>query len=75
MNIVVLYSCHHCGLAKIEVSVQARENEDVIEWMETLGRHLSADHAKRSPHCHPERLSDVMIPMAGADRVGGPAVN
>jgi hypothetical protein len=43
--------------------------------MATVGAALSADHRRRSPRCTPKTLSEVMIPIAGADRIGGPAVN
>ena len=74
MKITVLYSCHACGLKRIEVDVLARENEDVVAWMDAVGHKLSEDHARKSPHCRPQTLSDVMIPIAGAEKVGGPAV-
>ncbi len=69
------YSCHLCGLKKIEINVKAREAEDLMEWMAILGAVLSADHNTRSPHCHPEKLADVMIPIAGANKVGGPMLS
>jgi hypothetical protein len=75
LTISVLYSCDLCGLVDIPVSVPARENEDVIQWMETMGVLLSNDHQKRSPHCHPKTLSQVKVPMTGTDKVGGASVN
>ena len=74
-TISVLYSCHQCGLKKIAVAVPARTDEDVVVWVETImGRRLAGDHAQRSPHCHPDTLDEVMIPMTGTDRVGGAPV-
>lgn len=75
MKVTVLYSCHCCGIRRQEVDVPARGEEDVLVWMKTMGEHLSRDHHMRSPHCRPETLSDVMIPIAGTSKVGGPAEN
>jgi hypothetical protein len=70
--ITVRYSCPACGIRKREVEVQARESEDVIEWMEKVCIiALGNDHASVSPHCHPEELKDVMIPIHGSDKIGG----
>lgn len=71
VTVTVLYSCHVCGLTDIPVPVPARTDEDVLVWMEQTGGLLSQDHAQRSPLCHPKTLSNVKIPMTGADRVGG----
>lgn len=74
-TIDVRYSCHKCGLAKVSVSVSAREpNEDLLGWMNALGVAMSMDHDRRSPDCHPLSFSEVMIPMTGAAQVGGAAV-
>lgn len=74
MTIAVKYSCPACGLKAVSVDVPARTDEDVLVWMKQTIRLTSEDHARRSPHCHPERLHDLMIPMAGAARVGGPSL-
>lgn len=75
VTITVLYSCHLCGLTDIPVPVPARTDEDVLVWMEQTGGLLSRDHDQRSPLCHPDKLSNVKIPMTGTDRVGGAAQN
>lgn len=72
MNIIVYYSCSLCGLTKIGCQVRARENESVIDWMNTMGLALSNDHRRRSPDCHPIQLDNIMIPITGADKIGGP---
>lgn len=73
--ITIRYSCHLCGLEKIHCDVPQREpGSNVIDWMKLVGVKLSDDHARRSPQCHPEKLSDVLIPITGADYIGGPAV-
>jgi hypothetical protein len=72
VTIVVLYSCAECALTKVRCAVPAREEEDVRVWMDQTIRLVSADHHRRSPRCHPKTLSDLMIPMTGTDRVGGP---
>lgn len=74
LKIEVLYSCHSCGLNDVKVQVPARTEENVLVWMETTGAYLSADHDKRSPHCHPDTLSNVKIPITGTDRIGGAPV-
>lgn len=74
IKITVFYSCHKCGLENVSLDVKAREQEDVIKWMEHLGRELSQDHAHRSPRCITKELSDVKIPIEGVDRIGGAPV-
>jgi hypothetical protein len=75
-RLVIRYSCHVCGLEKVEASVRYRASEeDLIAWMkEVVTPALCADHDARSPHCHPDGLSDVLIPIDGAEWIGGPAV-
>lgn len=65
MNIVVKYSCHDCGLARVPVLVPARMDEGIIDWMRSLGEILSRDHHDRSPDCNPDTLHDIMIPITG----------
>lgn len=70
LTIRVLYSCVLCGLRRVPCEVPERADEDVVAWMEMVGRALSADHDRRSPGCHPESLSEVMIPIAGTEKIG-----
>lgn len=74
--IQVLYSCAACGLQRVPVDVPARvETEDVLHWVEqTLGMAMKADHTRRSPACRAAGVQDVMIPMTGAEKIGGPVV-
>lgn len=74
MMIEVFYSCPDCGLHRVRCEVPARGEEDVIVWMNVTIVHIGADHRRRSPDCHPTELHDVMIPMTGANKIGGPAV-
>lgn len=74
MTTTVLYSCTKCKLHRVPVIVPAREQEDVIAWMKTTTNFLSLDHAKRSPYCDTTELQEVMIPMTGRDKVGGPVL-
>jgi hypothetical protein len=70
--VTIRYSCHLCGIEKREVRVRARENEDVVQWLEQVCMvDLGADHAAVSPYCHPTELKDIMIPLSGVDKVGG----
>lgn len=75
MDIIVKYSCYECMLKNIEVSVPARENEDVRIWMDNTIHYIANDHKKRSPQCHPKQLHDLMIPISNTDRIGGPVTN
>lgn len=65
VTIECFYSCHKCGLKKVSINVPARDpqDEDVVRFVEQTAAIMSADHAKRSPDCHPQVLNDVMIPM------------
>jgi hypothetical protein len=69
----VCYSCRLCGLERVRVEVPARGEEPIATWLPATVRRLCADHDRRSPACHPTTLSEVLIPMTGAARVGGPA--
>ncbi len=71
----IRYSCSLCGIEKAEVKVRFRESsEDVVAWMEQIVTPaLVTDHAVRSPHCRPDSLSNVMIPVpSGTEWLGGP---
>ena len=35
---------------------------------------VGADHHLRSPECLSDHLQNLKIPITGADRVGGPAI-
>jgi hypothetical protein len=77
MNIYVKvkYSCTLCGVHRVEVDVPARTNEDVVFWMqEVLGLAVSNDHRARSPLCESRTMSEVMIPLSGVDKLGGPII-
>lgn len=68
----VRYSCDLCGIKDREVQVQARGGENVVEWMEnTCIIALANDHARLSPNCRPQTLTNLMIPVSGADKIGG----
>jgi hypothetical protein len=62
------YSCPDCGLASVSAVVRYREStEDVVAFMKTVVEPgLSQDHAHRSPHCRPEQLRDIKIPIPAA---------
>lgn len=71
--ITVKYSCPLCGLDKVECVVPGREEtQDVRDWVGATIREVSRDHQAHSPACHPKRLHDLMIPVNGADYIGGP---
>jgi hypothetical protein len=69
-TIHVRYSCPDCDLVGVVCHVPARGSEDVLAWMEQTIIHLSADHARRSPGCHPAELKDLWIPVENVERIG-----
>jgi len=70
------YSCTSCGLVKTPVDVPARGEENVVEWLEHIATPaLAVDHRAKSPACRPKSLSNVIIPMTGTSKVGGPVEN
>lgn len=70
-TVVIRYSCKECGIDRRELTVLARGQENVVEWLEGPCIHAIAwDHRKLSPDCQATEISDLMIPVAG-DKVGG----
>ena len=71
-TIRVMYSCKDCGANRRPLLVRAREEESVSDWMEkTLIVSIAADHRANAPLCVAEKMTEVLIPMGGTDRVGG----
>ena len=77
MTITCKYSCKECGLHRVEVQVPARpKGMEIIHWLHKIcGNTIAADHAMRSPACHADTMTDLMIPISGADVIGGPSIN
>ena len=75
MTITCKYSCKACGLNRVALEVSARQLQSVTVWMEETAQCISADHRRRSPHCHAPTMTELLIPMTGTDRVGGPVKN
>lgn len=73
VTIAVKYSCVGCGLVRAEAVVPAREEEGVVEWVEQTIRRVAADHARRSSWCV-GILTDLMIPITGVEKIGGPPI-
>ena len=66
------YSCFKCNIVNRVVTVVARESEDVVYWMENICIvTIAKDHSTQSPHCLAKSLSNLMIPIDGADKIGG----
>lgn len=68
----VLYTCEECGLKDREVKVRARGSEDVVTWVENIciiG--VAADHLMTSPRCRATHMTNLKIPISGADKIGG----
>ena len=74
MTVTVRYSCDLCRISKRPVQVAARGEEGIGEWMDATLRTVADDHRRLSPWCHPSTLKDLMIPITGTDRVGGPVI-
>lgn len=75
MKITLKYSCYQCGLTAVEVDVPARGEEDVVSWMDkVVAYEIKSDHNRRSPSCMATSVRDLMIPITGADKIGGPTV-
>lgn len=71
--IQVKYSCFKCGINLAVVTVPARQDEDVVDWIDTVcAPALSRDHDRRSPHCRITTLDKVMIPLfEDSEKIGG----
>lgn len=67
------YSCDQCGIHRAIITVTAREDENVVEWMNTKAAPAaSADHDRRSPDCKITSLSELLIPIFEGKLVGEP---
>lgn len=77
MTIKVQYSCDACGIENREVSIRYRESDEpILAWMEIVIASLGFDHHSQSPHCHPELLSRIKIPVPdGSQQIGGPSLS
>lgn len=75
-EIIIKYSCNMCGLKDTELSVPIRGDEDVVVWMESIvGQDIKKDHFIKSPGCPAESVQNLMIPVTGAQKVGGPTAH
>jgi len=54
--------------------VLARGDEDVVKWLDQTAAYVALDHRRRSPNCIARKMSNLKIPLTGADRVGGPPI-
>ncbi len=74
--IIVQHTCGAPHLRRTKVSVKERMAEDVAAWMEqTCIPALMADHSARSPECRTDKFAEVMIPLTGTSKIGGPVEN
>jgi hypothetical protein len=77
ITITVQYSCTPCGIQNAPVKVPARMSKDgdVAHWVKQIvGKCVSDDHARRSPHCPSRTMRDLKIPIESAEHIGGPPV-
>jgi len=76
LHIEVKYSCLGCGLHRVICAVPARTSEDIVVWVVTvMAKAISADHSRRSPLCDSRTMSEVMVPITGAEVIGGPSIS
>jgi hypothetical protein len=73
VTITVKYSCVPCGLMKVDCEVPARtDSEPVVKWTEeVMAVAIAVDHMMRSPACTATEISEVWVPISGADHIGG----
>ena len=67
------YTCSRCGIYQQIVTVPAREDEDVVTWLnEVAAAGISADHSRRSPQCTSRTMDELLIPVPeGTEKIGG----
>jgi hypothetical protein len=76
----VLYTCKPCGLHRVRLIVKARQDEDVVTWMNSVVLQVRDDHDRRTPpgvraDPHPDTLDELLIPAGpDRDRIGGPSI-
>ena len=74
-TITCRYSCSLCGDERVSFEVPIRKtDQDILDWMETcVNPALTKEHGRRSPDCHPETMSRLMIPApSGSPKIGRP---
>lgn len=59
-------TCAHCGLVDLRFYVPVRKDgQDVVEWMHKVFTPKASEaHHFWSPHCRPDQLTNVKIPMS-----------
>lgn len=60
--ITIMFSCKGCGLEKHKLQIPAREDEDLLVWMEKVKGWVADEHHKVSQNCRTERC-DLYLPM------------
>ena len=64
-TIKVKFTCGKCGIKDKEVEMEERrEDEDVIQFVERVGRILSTAHNVMSPFCRITELTEIKIPVS-----------
>jgi len=70
--LTIFYTCDSCGINERPINVKAREkDENIVRWIEQVTICISNDHSRVSPDCRAERMTNVKIPISGADQIGG----
>lgn len=68
-TITVQYRCRACMAQREPLVVHARQEEDVIDWMNATVLRVAQDHRAAFPHCRATHLDELLIPHSG-DGVG-----
>lgn len=74
ITIKVRYTCTLCATLDVVVTVPARGDEDVGKWLDQTAAYIGDDHRRRSPKCVARKMTNLKIPITGADKVGGPII-
>jgi hypothetical protein len=53
----------------VSVEVPARDNEDIIAWVEQTGLYVAHSHRQQSPHCR-SNVCDLMVPLHEKQPIG-----
>jgi hypothetical protein len=73
MTLTVRYTCTACGLHQVPCQVPARaDTDDLRLWVGETLTLVATDHRRRSPACRATALTSLLIPITGADKIGGP---
>lgn len=69
--ITIMFSCE-CGLKSHKLQVPAREtaDEDIRIYMDKIAHWINEEHHRVSPNCQATKITDLFIPIEGAEFIG-----